>query len=98
MDQPNPGHHVARLGRKYEKNKNKTNGGQFAFSTLILLPLELLDNSKVETNDVKSDDNNITFISVAIICELRKFITIINEFMLLDLYQSQFPDEGFPGH
>ena len=28
-------------------------------------------------------------------CKKRKFITIINEFMLLDSYQSQLPAEGF---
>ena len=28
--------------------------------------------------------------------ELKEFITIINEFMLLDSYQSQLPAKGFP--
>ena len=64
MDQAVPGHHVPSFARKYEINKGHTKGKQIMADPLpLLLALELLDDSEVETSNVLGEDDDITLFS-----------------------------------
>ena len=62
LDQAVPDHQVPSSARKYEINKGK----QITATSLpLLLALELLHESEVETSDLLGEDDDITLFNVA---------------------------------